>query len=84
MAYEKFSLNFTLIYRRVYEMITNQFIPIPVAAHLTHFYASNLSLSDITDVLILQISFHYNFFFLLILKTCLLKKLSLYIERKRI
>jgi hypothetical protein len=45
MAYEKFALNFTLIDQIVYEIITIQFTPIPVAAHLTHFCASNLSLS---------------------------------------
>ena len=44
MTYEKFALNFTLIDQIVYEIITNQFTPIPVAATLTHFCASNLSL----------------------------------------
>ena len=44
MAYEIFLLNFTLIDQIVYEIITNQFTPIPVAAHLTNFCASNISL----------------------------------------
>ena len=43
MASEKFALNFTLIDQIVNEMITNQFTPFPVAAHLAHFCASNLS-----------------------------------------
>ena len=63
-------------------MNTNQFTPFPVAAPLAYFYASNLSLEVITDVPILQITFHYNFF-LLILKTCLLKKNCLYIYREK-
>ena len=80
MAYEKFALNFTFIDQIVYEIITNHFTPIPVAAPLTHFCASNLYI--ITDAPILPISFHYNFF-LLILKTCLQKKeLSVYAKRK--
>ena len=33
MAYEKFALNFTLIDQIVYEIITDQFTPIPVAAY---------------------------------------------------
>ena len=44
MAYEKFTLNFTLIDQIVFEMITNQFTPFPVAAHLAYLCASNLSL----------------------------------------
>ena len=58
MAYEKFALNFTLIDQIVYEIISNQLTPIPVAAHLTHFCASSLSLSyyrrtDFTNFIIL-------------------------------
>ena len=49
MANEKFTLNFTLIDQTVYEMITNQFTPFLVAAHLNNFCASNLSLSVITE-----------------------------------
>ena len=78
MAYKKFTLYFKWIDQIIYEIITNQFTPFPVAAPLAYFYASNLSLEVITDVPILQITFHYNFF-LLILKTCLLKKNCLYI-----
>ena len=37
MAYEKFALNITLIDQIVYEIITNQFTPFPVAASLAHF-----------------------------------------------
>ena len=44
MAYEKFALNFTLIDQVVYEIITNQFTPFPIAARLAHLCASNLSL----------------------------------------
>ena len=46
MAYEKFAFNFTLIDldQIVYEIITNQSTNIPIAAHLTPFCASNLSL----------------------------------------
>ena len=44
MAYEKFALDLPLIVQIVYEIITNQFTPIPVAAPLTNFCASNLSL----------------------------------------
>ena len=44
MAYEKFALNFTLMDEIVYEIIKNQFTPIPVAATLTHYCDSNLSL----------------------------------------
>ena len=46
MAYKKFATNFTLNDQIVYEIITNQFTPImiSVAAHLTHFCASYLSL----------------------------------------
>ena len=44
MAYEKFALNFTLFDQIVYEIIKNQFTPIPVAAPLTHVCASNLSI----------------------------------------
>ena len=82
MAYKKFTLYFKWIDQIIYEIITNQFTPFPVAAHLAYFYASNLSLEVITDVPILQITFHYNFF-LLILKTCLLKKNCLYIYREK-
>ena len=39
MAYEKFTLNFTLIDQIVYEIITNQFILVTV--RLTNFFASN-------------------------------------------
>ena len=49
MAYQKFASNFTLNNQIVYEIITNQFTPIQVAAHLTSFCASNLSLKVITD-----------------------------------
>ena len=64
MAHEKFALNFTVMNQIVYEIITNQFKPIPVAATLTHFCDSNLSLiTVITDAPILQISIHLNFFF---------------------
>ena len=44
MAYEKFALDINLIDQIVWEIITNQFTPIPVAAHLTNFCASNISL----------------------------------------
>ena len=44
MAYQKIAINFTLIDQIVYETITNQFTPISVAALLTYFCASNLSL----------------------------------------
>ena len=77
MTYEKFALNFTLIDQIVYEIITNQFTPLPVAATITHFWASNLSLKVITNSQVLQFSFNYNFF-LLTLKICLLKKNCLY------
>ena len=84
MAYKKIALYFKWIDLIVYEIITNQFTPFQVAAHLAHFCASNFSLKVITDVPILQISFHFNFF-LLILKTCLQKKeLSVYIEKNNI
>ena len=36
-AYQLFAINFTLIQQIVYEIITNQFTPISVAALLTHF-----------------------------------------------
>ena len=60
MDFENFAINFKLIYNIVYEIIKNQFTPISVAAHLTYFCPSNLSLLVITQVTILQISFHYN------------------------
>ena len=44
MAYEKFAVNITLIDQIVYEIITNQFRPFPVAIPSTHFCASDLSL----------------------------------------
>ena len=44
IAYQKFTFNFTLINQIFYELITNQFTPIKVAARLTPFCASNLSL----------------------------------------
>ena len=44
MVYEKFALNITLIDQIVYEIITNQFTPFPVAVPSAHFFASNLSL----------------------------------------
>ena len=66
MAYEKFEFNFTLIDQIIYEIITNQFITIPVAKPLTLFK-------------LLQTHRFYKFhftitFFLLIVKTWLLKK----------
>ena len=85
MAYTKFAFNFTLIDQIVYQIITNQFTPIPVAAHLTHFCGSNLSLFKL-----LQTSRFYKFhftiiFLLLILKTCLQKRIvCIYIEKKNI
>ena len=53
IAYE---LDFTWIDQIVYELITNQLKPIPVAAPLTHFCASNLSLiyyrrADFTNII---------------------------------
>ena len=44
MANEKFAINLTLIDQIVYEIITNQFTPIPVVAPLAHFCASHPSL----------------------------------------
>ena len=44
MAYEKFALDLTLIDQIGYKIITKKITTIPVAAHLTHFCASNLSL----------------------------------------
>ena len=44
MAYEKISLNFILIVQIVFEIITNQFTPFPVAVPLAHLRASDLSL----------------------------------------
>ena len=44
MAYEKYALIFTVIDQIVYEIITNQFTAISVAAPLTYFCASNLSI----------------------------------------
>ena len=84
MAHKKFTLNFTLIDQIVYEIITNQFTPIPVAATLTHFCASNLSLQVITDTPILKFQFHYNFFSIDFKNMFAKKELSVYIERKRI
>ena len=40
MAYKKFALYFKLIDL----IVTNQFTPFPVAAHLAHFCAFNISL----------------------------------------
>ena len=84
MAYKKIALNFTLIDQKVYEIITNQFTPIPVAAPLTHFCASNLSFLVFTDTPILQISFHYNFFSIDFKIMFAKKELSVYIEKKNI
>ena len=64
MAYEKFALIFTLIDQIVFEIITNQFTPFPVAARLAH----------------LQISFHYNFFSIDFKNIFAKKELSVYIE----
>ena len=44
MAYKQFSLSFKWIDQIVYDIITNQFTPFPVAVPLAHFCASNLSL----------------------------------------
>ena len=74
MVYKKIAINFTLIDQIIYEIITNQFTPVLVAAPLTPFVFLIISLS-IIDAPILQNLFHCNFF-LWILKTCLLKKLS--------
>ena len=81
MAYEKFKLNFTIIDQIVYEMITNQFTLIQVTVPITHFCASTVYIIReiyYTDAPILQILFTIDFF-LLILKTWLLKKNWLYI-----
>ena len=43
MAYKKFAFIFTLIEQTVYEIITNQYTPLQVAARLTHLNTSNLS-----------------------------------------
>ena len=72
MAYEKFALNITFID----QIVANQSTPFPVAATLAHFCASNISLLQSCRF------YKFNFtipFFLLILKTCLLKKNCLYI-----
>ena len=75
MAYQKkIAFNFTLIDQILYEIITNQFIPLQVAAHLTPFDISNLSLQVIKDAQIIWNPFCFSF--LLILKICLLKELS--------
>ena len=49
MAYKNFAFNFTLIDQKIYEFITNLFTPNSVAATLTPFRASNLSLQVIKD-----------------------------------
>ena len=79
MANEKFALNFTLIDQIVYEIITNQFTPIPIAAPSTYFCVSNLSFLVITDAPILQISFHNTFFSINFKNMFAKKKLSVYI-----
>ena len=68
----------------IYEIITNQFTPIPVAAPLTHFCAPNLSFQVITEAPLLQISFHYNFLSLNFKNMFAKKELYVYMERKRI
>ena len=74
MAYQKFAFNFTLIGQIVYEIITNKFTTIQVAAHMTPFCASNLPLQVIKDALISQNSFQCNFF-CIDFKTCLQKRI---------
>ena len=49
MAYQKFAFYFTFIDQIVYEIITNQFTPLEVAAPLTPFNTFNLSLQVIKD-----------------------------------
>ena len=44
MAYKIIALYFKGIDQMVYEIITNQFTPFPVAVHLAHLCASNISL----------------------------------------
>ena len=80
MPYEKFAINFTIIDQIVYEIITNQFTPIPAVAPLTHFCASLFKL------FITHRFYKFLFtitFFLLILKICLPKKNCLYICREK-
>ena len=70
MAYKKFALYFKWIDQIVYEIITNQFTPFPVAEPLAYFYKSHFTIT----------------FILLILKTCLQKKIvcNIYREKKNI
>ena len=66
MAYQKFVFNFTLIDQKVYiQIITNQFTPIQVVAHLTPFNTSKMhrfhkiNLTVTFFLLILKISQQY-------------------------
>ena len=78
MAYKKSHFITNELIKLFYEIIKNQFIPFPVAIFVPLIYLLKL----------LQMCWFYKLhltisFFLLILKTCLIKKNCLYIEKKK-
>ena len=84
MAYKNFLLYFNWIDQIVYEIITNQLKPFPVAVLLAHVCSTNLSLYVMTHVPIFQTSFRYNFFSIDFKNMFAKNELSVYIERERI